>query len=171
MSHHALEKVREGLLSATDAYEAVLSDEAQRQEVEATEAESDPEAYALVVDDDLVTQRMVRSILESAGYVVATAGDGVEALNELSQSTFDVVVSDMNMPNVDGLKLLELMALNGFDIPFLLLTVETDEGVEQMARRAGAADFIRKPISSTELVQRVGVALEGRQGATVNSVA
>lgn len=171
MSHHALEKVREGLLSASDAYEAVLSEEAKLQEVEATEADADPEAHALVVDDDLVTQRMVRSILESAGYAVVTAGDGVEALNELSQSNFDVVVSDMNMPNVDGLKLLELMALNGFDIPFLLLTVETDESVEQMARSAGAADFIRKPISRNELVSRVGLALEGRSRASVNNVA
>jgi len=109
----------------------------------------------LVAEDDPVTSKMVETILSRAGYSVTTAADGAEALLAFGQSDFDVVVSDMHMPNLDGMQLLQLLVSKGMSTPVLFLTSETDVNTEGTVLAAGAADFIRKPVNPEVLIGRV----------------
>lgn len=114
-----------------------------------------PTAEVLVVEDDKVTLLMVESILMRAGYAVTTATDGAAALLAFGQGNFDIVLSDLNMPNLGGMKLLELLISSGSEVPLIFLTSEKDSDVEGAALAAGAIDFIRKPVNPEVLLTRV----------------
>jgi type IV pilus assembly protein PilB len=120
----------------------------------------------LLVEDDPVAQKIARGILTTGGFHVTTAADGVEALLALGHGDFDVVVSDINMPNLDGLKLLEMLMAKGMAVPVLFLTSEMSSEVEARVLSAGAADFIRKPINPEILMGRVKNALGRPRAAT-----
>lgn len=114
-----------------------------------------PTDEVLVVEDDKVTLLMVESILMRAGYAVTTATDGAAALLAFGQGNFDIVLSDLNMPNLGGMKLLELLISSGSEVPLIFLTSEKDSDVEGAALAAGAIDFIRKPVNPEVLLTRV----------------
>ncbi len=120
----------------------------------------------LLVEDDPVAQKMAADILTTGGFHVTTAADGVEALLALGHDDFDVVVSDINMPNLDGLTLLDMLMAKGVDLPVLFLTSEMSNEVEARVLSAGAADFIRKPINPEILMGRVKNALGRPRAAT-----
>ncbi len=109
----------------------------------------------LVVEDDEDTRKLITRFLESEGYQVFSAGDGVEALLQLGSRDFDLVLSDVDMPNLDGFKLLEMMAQKRLDYPVILLTSRDDPGDEEMGLELGAMDYIRKPIKRELLLLRV----------------
>ena len=115
----------------------------------------DDAVEVLVVEDDKVTLLMVESILMRAGYAVTTATDGAAALLAFGQGNFDIVLSDLNMPNLGGMKLLELLISSGSEVPLIFLTSEKDSDVEGAALAAGAIDFIRKPVNPEVLLTRV----------------
>lgn len=131
----------------------------------ASDAASDAPSV-LVVEDDAVARKMISAILDKNGCRTTSASDGVEALLALGAESFDMVVSDLNMPNLDGHKLLEMLTVKGVDIPVLFVTGDTDPDVEARVLEAGAADFIRKPIRPEILLSRVRNALRGRVRAT-----
>lgn len=118
---------------------------------------TDPSARPslLVVEDDPVSQKLVASMLKKADYSVATANDGVEALLELGTGDFDLIVSDINMPNLDGVKLLEMLLTKGVEVPVIFLTGDWSGDIEGDVLKLGAADFIRKPINPDVLLGRV----------------
>ena len=109
----------------------------------------------LILEDDQDTQTLLKRILEKAGYETTTAGDGIEALLYLGKKDFDLILSDINMPNLDGIKLLELNNQKGIRIPVIFLTAQSGEASEQKCLELGAVDYIKKPIQKEILLMRV----------------
>ena len=109
----------------------------------------------LILEDDQDTQTLLKRILEKAGYETTTAGDGIEALLYLGKKDFDLILSDVNMPNLDGIKLLELNNQRGITIPVIFLTAQGGEDCEQKCLELGAVDFIKKPFQKEILLMRV----------------
>jgi len=113
------------------------------------------------VDDSSTMRRMVSFTLKSAGYEVVEAADGVEALNVLKSHPVDMVISDINMPNLNGIELTrQLRSQPGFvRTPIILLTTESDPGKKAEGRAAGATGWIVKPFSQDQLLALVAKVL------------
>lgn len=111
----------------------------------------------LAVDDSASMRQMVSFTLKSAGFDVTEASDGVEALQVAKSNSFDVVISDVNMPNMDGLSLVkELRALSNYRFtPILMLTTESSSDKKQAGRSAGATGWIVKPFNPDQLLATV----------------
>jgi CheY-like chemotaxis protein len=114
----------------------------------------------LVVEDEPVTQRLLKKILEDRGYGVVIAGDGIDALMELGKGDFDLILSDLSMPNLDGFKLLDFMNMKGIKSPIIFLTGSDDVEDEIKVLALGAKDYIRKPINRDLLLLRIRKALD-----------
>ena len=108
----------------------------------------------LSVDDSASTRQMVSLTLSGAGYQVEQACDGVEGLAKAKGTEFDMVVTDLNMPNMNGLTLIrELRKLPSYaGVPILFVTTESDEAVKKEAKMAGATGWITKPFQQEQLV-------------------
>ena len=108
----------------------------------------------LAVDDSRSLRQMVNFSLKSAGYGVTEAADGIEALALAKQQQFDLVLTDQNMPNMDGLTLIkQLRQLPGFErTPILMLTTESGDEMKAQGRAAGATGWIVKPFDPERLV-------------------
>ena len=113
----------------------------------------------LVVEDEESTRFLVDQILAQAGYKVLVASDGAEALLMLGTGLVDLVLSDIHMPNLDGLKLLEILKQHDIDTPVILLTGEPSPHVEARGREMGVADYLRKPVQRDILLERIWAAL------------
>lgn len=106
-------------------------------------------ARILCIEDDRETALLLKEELGDLGYDVKVAHDGRRGLQEIFKSTPDLVICDINMPNLNGFEVLQrLMALSPRfqELPFLFLTAQADRDTELKARRAGAADFLTKPV-------------------------
>jgi len=108
----------------------------------------------LVVDDSPSIRTLVDHVLASAGYSVVLAEDGVEALNYARENTVDLVLTDINMPNLDGIGLIkELRALENYKyVPLLVLTTESGTDKKMEGKSAGATGWIVKPFDPEQLV-------------------
>ena len=100
--------------------------------------------------------------LGKEGYEVTLAQDGVDALLRLGKKDFHLIISDINMPNLDGFKFLELILQKGIDAPVIFLTGSADLVDEVKGLELGAVDYIRKPISKQLLLLRIQRVLENR---------
>ena len=111
----------------------------------------------LLVDDSVSMREMVGFTLKGAGYAVSQAEDGVEALNFAQGNTVDLVITDINMPNMDGITLIkELRALPTYKfIPILTLTTENSVEKKQLGKIAGATGWIVKPFDPDHLLSTV----------------
>lgn len=109
----------------------------------------------LIVDDDEQLQQQLKKVLEEQRYAVATANDGQKALEAVSQGTFDLVVVDIMMPNVDGLSFLREIREESIDVPVLMLSARgaTEDRVKGLD--LGADDYLSKPFSIDELLARI----------------
>ncbi|NJN09133.1 MAG: PAS domain-containing protein [Richelia sp. RM1_1_1] len=116
----------------------------------------------LVVDDDRLTRMQLRELLKSAGYSVAEATNGEEALTVYTQLQPNMVLLDALMPQMDGFKCCERLRQlpGGEDIPILIITALYEESSVEKAFNAGATDYITKPIQWLVLRQRVHRLLE-----------
>ena len=121
---------------------------------------SGPMATILVVEDEIVTQRLTRKILEERGYEVVVAEDGVEALMALGKINFDLILCDINMPNLDGFKLVEFLNTKNIFIPVIFITVREDVEDEIRGLALGAKDYIRKPVNRDLMLLRIRKALD-----------
>jgi DNA-binding response OmpR family regulator len=121
---------------------------------------SGPMATILVVEDEIVTQRLTRKILEERGYEVVVAEDGVDALMALGKIKFDLILCDINMPNLDGFKLVEFMNTKNIFIPIIFITIREDVEDEIRGLTLGAKDYIRKPVNRDLLLLRIRKALD-----------
>ena len=108
----------------------------------------------LAVDDSPSVRQMVKLTLAGAGYDIVEAGDGAEGLSKARASTLDMVVTDLNMPVLNGLGLIrELRKLPAYrGVPILFLTTESDPEMKQQAKAAGATGWITKPFQQDQLV-------------------
>lgn len=111
----------------------------------------------LAVDDSASMRQMVTFTLKSAGFDVTDASDGDVALKIAQTQSFDVVISDVNMPNMDGLSLCkELRNLPNFKFtPILMLTTESSSDKKQEGRAVGATGWIVKPFNPDQLLATV----------------
>lgn len=116
-----------------------------------------PIASILVVDDYVVTQRVLGAQLRKGGYEVITAGSGSEALYYLTERKFDLAIIDVAMPEMDGIMLLEKLRKERHEqkLPVIMLTASALDEDRIRAQAAGATDFLTKPISSWELLEVV----------------
>ena len=112
----------------------------------------------LTVDDSASMRQMVRATLQSAGYGVVEAADGEEALEFARGNTVDLVISDVNMPRMDGITLVsQLRGLPSYRlIPLLLLTTESSQEKKLEGKRAGATGWIVKPFNPAQLINTLG---------------
>ncbi len=110
---------------------------------------------ALAVDDSATMRNLVKIALEAEGFRVDTAENGQQALEFTRRNTYDVIISDINMPVMDGLQFLrEFRAVNR-TTPFLMLTTETEARKKEEAKRLGATGWIVKPFKPEDLVKVV----------------
>jgi two-component system, chemotaxis family, chemotaxis protein CheY len=119
-------------------------------------------ASILAVDDSKSMRQLLVATLVDAGHQVTQASDGVEGLAAARAQSFDLILSDINMPNMDGLTLLRhLRSLPALKTcPILILTTEMDPDLRRRAREAGATGWIVKPFNPEQLlatIRRVAV--------------
>lgn len=114
----------------------------------------------LVVDDEVVILDILKDVLEYEGFHVQTAGEGAAAIRELESAPYDVLLTDLKMPGIDGLELMRRVQNSGFAVKTIMMTgfgtVET--AVEAMKK--GAFDYILKPFKPEEVVRLLRRALE-----------
>jgi DNA-binding response OmpR family regulator len=122
-----------------------------------------PGGRVLVVDDDVTVRDVVRRYLEHAGYLVAVAGDGEQALHMAAESAPDLVVLDLMLPGIDGLEVCRRLRATG-PMPVVMLTALGEEEDRIAGLRLGADDYVTKPFSPRELVLRVGSVLRRAHG-------
>ena len=117
-----------------------------------------PDMRFLIVDDFSTMRRIIRNLLKEIGYQNADeAEDGQIAFNKLRDGQFDFVVSDINMPNMNGFELLHKIRTEGpvKDIPVLMVTAEARKEDIVMAAQAGASGYIVKPFTKATLEDKV----------------
>lgn len=129
-------------------------------------------ASIIVIDDESGVRDMLGDALRMQGYEVATAVDGHAGLRAIYDGNFDLVISDVNMPKVNGFELLERMRAAGNETPVILLTARGDRADVAVGFRAGADDYVTKPFGLEELLLRVEARLKhlSRQGQEVLEV-
>lgn len=111
----------------------------------------------LAVDDSASIRQMVAFTLKGAGYEVAEAVDGQDGLDKAKAKTYNLILSDQNMPRMDGLTLIKsLRALPQYKtVPILMLTTESSDAMKQQGRAAGATGWLVKPFDPQKLVEVV----------------
>lgn len=141
----------------------------------ATEAAASPEisvtdtaidsARILVVDDDPANQALLSRLLQCQGYRIETANNGVNALARLADESFDLILLDVLMPEMDGLTVLTKLKIDKSlrKIPVILISACTEMGRVIKGIELGAEDYLPKPFNSTLLKARIGASLEKRR--------
>jgi len=117
----------------------------------------------LVVDDFNTMRRIVRNLLKELGFNnVEEAEDGVDALGKLKAGGFDFVISDWNMPNMDGLQLLQTSRADAAmsSLPVLMVTAEAKKENIIAAAQAGASGYVVKPFTAATLEEKLGKIFE-----------
>jgi len=111
----------------------------------------------LLVEDELVLREAIKEALEISGYLVRIATDGIEGYTSLDTDLPDVIISDLKMPNIDGMGLLSLVRKNKkFNkIPYIIISAKTEVNDIRKAMIAGADDYITKPFSIDNLMDSV----------------
>lgn len=120
--------------------------------------EIDREMSILVVDDAMLIRSVAKKIFKNLGFTnVTLADDGSTALEKMKTESFDLVVADMNMPNISGIELLQKMRENEEtrQIPFLLVTAEESQDEIMAAIRAGVNNYMQKPWDVKTLMAKI----------------
>jgi len=113
------------------------------------------EKVVLVVDDSATVRKFVAAALNMKGFRVITAGDGIEALERMPSEKFDLIITDLNMPDMDGYEFIRTLreTTEYKEIPIIVLSSMTDLKNKDLAMESGALAFLEKPLS-TEAIQR-----------------
>jgi two-component system chemotaxis response regulator CheY len=109
----------------------------------------------LAVDDSASMRQMVTFTLKSAGYNVVEAVDGLDAFEKTSKADFDLVLTDQNMPRLDGIGLTKKLREHPKfkSTPILILTTESSDQMKQAGRNAGATGWLVKPFDPAKLIE------------------
>ncbi|MCM2293306.1 response regulator [Allorhizobium sp. BGMRC 0089] len=112
-------------------------------------------AHILTVDDSASIRMTTKIALTGAGYQVTEAVDGLDGLNKAKSGRFDLIVTDLNMPNMNGLAMIEALRKSPahMGIPIIFLTTESDADMKNRAKAAGATGWITKPFNADQLVK------------------
>lgn len=113
---------------------------------------------ALIVDDSTSIRQMVSFTMQEAGFTVLEGSNGQEAIDKVAGQKVDIVITDLNMPVMDGMTLIRtLRAMPAFKFtPILMLTTESQDAKKQEGKAAGATGWIVKPFNPEKLLQVVG---------------
>lgn len=113
----------------------------------------------LIVDDSSTMRKIITRSLRQAGFTlddIAEASDGLEGLSALEKGKFDLILSDINMPNMDGLEFVKRVRARGIKTPMVMITTEGGEDVIGEAVKSGASCSIRKPFTPDHLQEKLG---------------
>lgn len=127
------------------------------------QGEAAVKAKILVVEDEALNQKIIAAMLKSANYEVEIAPDGIVALMQIAKGKFDLILSDISMPNFDGYQLLEYMKLNHIDIPVAFMTSHTSKEEEVKGLQMGAVEYIKKPIDKDLLLLKLEKIMQFRK--------
>src|SRR5688572_10664764 len=127
-----------------------------------------PPATVLVVDDDAAIAKVLVALLGQRGLEATCVASGEEAVKALETRPFDVVLSDVKMPGMDGMQLLDHVAARYPDLPIVLLTAHGSVALAVDAMKRGAADFVQKPFEKEEIGYVIAKALEKSRAARQN---
>ncbi|MEY4494613.1 MAG: hypothetical protein RL570_728 [Actinomycetota bacterium] len=116
-------------------------------------------ARILIVDDEPSVRDMLADAIGLAGHSAATACDGFEATQKLKTEEYNLLITDINMPRIDGYELVERLRANGNQIPVIFLTARSEKPDIARGLRIGADDYISKPFGLEELTLRVAAIL------------
>jgi two-component system chemotaxis response regulator CheY len=119
-------------------------------------------SYVLIVEDDAATRRLYKFLLTNGGYPVLEAEDGIAALDQLANNRCNLVITDMNMPRMDGMELIRVIRRDYSNIYVIMITAFGTPDTEKQALRIGADDYLAKPFDFEELERRVRVFFQGR---------
>jgi len=124
----------------------------------------------LVVDDEEAIREVISTLLEAQGFCCATRANGRQGLDAFRKDNYDLVLSDIVMPEMDGLKLLAELRLDDPDVPVIMVTAMHDISIALEAIRAGAYDYVLKPFEKDQLYVSVRRALEHRRLVLENRI-
>lgn len=113
----------------------------------------------LIAEDDRALNGLVYTYLKDNGYNVTACADGAEALKAMENESFDMLISDIMMPNMDGFTLAQKVRETDKKIPILFMTAKDDKPSKQFGYKLGIDDYVVKPFDMDELVLRVGAIL------------
>jgi len=118
-------------------------------------------AAVLTVDDSPSIRQAIKIALGGAGHEVSEAGDGREGVDKAKATPFSLIITDLNMPVMDGLTMIRTLRSQPSyaGVPILFLTTESDDGVKAEAKAAGATGWIIKPFNPDQLVRVVSKVL------------
>ncbi|GBF48982.1 response regulator receiver domain-containing protein [Leptospira ryugenii] len=111
----------------------------------------------LIIDDSAVFRKIISVHLKNANFELVEAGDGLEGLSKLEEHQIDLIVSDMNMPNMDGISFIKKTKENPKYkfTPIIMLTTESQPEKKQQGMDAGARAWLTKPFSPEELLETI----------------
>ncbi len=116
-------------------------------------------ARVLVVDDDRMIRTAMENLLRNAGHAVALAKDGVEGLQVFQDNEFDVVILDMNMPEMDGWTTAAAIRNAGSQVPIIAYSTYALKADEMRAKTAGCTHFLGKPVDAGKLMSTLAEAM------------
>jgi two-component system chemotaxis response regulator CheY len=119
----------------------------------------------LVVDDSATIRKLLAYILKRKNYVIAEAEDGMDAMEKLSHVQVDLVIVDLNMPNMDGIEFVKNLRDNYYymDTPVIMLTTTKDDKLKKDALDAGVNMFLNKPVQPNFLLYKVESLMQGEE--------
>jgi len=119
----------------------------------------------LVVDDSATIRKLLAYILKKKNYVIAEAEDGLDAMEKLSHVQVDLVIVDLNMPNMDGIEFVRNLRDNYYymDTPVIMLTTTKDDKLKKDAFDAGVNMFLNKPVQPNFLLYKVESLLQDEE--------
>jgi len=111
----------------------------------------------LIVDDSATIRKLLAYILKRKNYIIAEAEDGMDAMEKLSHVQVDLVIVDLNMPNMDGIEFVKNLRDNYYymDTPVIMLTTTKDDKLKKDALDAGVNMFLNKPVQPNILLYKV----------------
>ncbi len=126
--------------------------------------------HILVVDDDKNTRLLFKAVLESAGYTVTTATDGISALEALDKAHIDLVVLDIMMPNMDGYEFTKAIRDSNNNLPVLMVSAKQLPKDKHKGFIVGTDDYMTKPIDESEMLYRIKALLRRAKIATEHKI-
>ena len=117
----------------------------------------------IIAEDDIELRSLYSKVLRRNGYEVLEAADGKEVLDLIEHNTFDLLISDIMMPKIDGYELVSSLRDSGFDMPVLMITAKDSFTDLQMGFLSGTDDYMVKPININEMIIRVQALLRRSQ--------
>jgi two-component system chemotaxis response regulator CheY len=118
--------------------------------------------HIIVIDDDSAIRRLISASLQICGYTVEESADGVEALALMKSTKFDLIISDMNMPNMTGWELIRQLKSDPqtSEIPVVVLSAQNTSEDYDEAYKAGCSAFIGKPVDIPSFLEKIGEILD-----------